>query len=107
MGGLDLDVDDGFNFSEALKKRKVDVKSPRQGASGGARKRGGASAASASGRRDSNPEKENKENKKGYIAWLLEEQAQDAKAAKLAQVVMERRKADDAILRAQRERENE
>ena len=104
VGGLDLGMDDGFNFSEALKKRKVDVKSPRQGASGGARKRGGASAASASGRRDSNPEKE---NKKGSIAWLLEEQAQDAKAAKLAQVVMERRKADDAILRAQRERENE
>jgi len=104
VGGLDLGMDDGFNFSEALKKRKVDVKSPRQGASGGARKRGGTSAASASGRRDSNPEKE---NKKGSIAWLLEEQAQDAKAAKLAQVVMERRKADDAILRAQRERENE
>jgi len=104
VDGLDLGMDDGFNFSEALKKRKVDVKSPRQGASGGARKRGGASAASASGRRDSNPEKE---NKKGSIAWLLEEQAQDAKAAKLAQVVMERRKADDAILRAQRERENE
>ncbi len=104
VDGLDLGMDDGFNFSEALKKRKVDVKSPRQGARGGARKRGGASAASASGRRDSNPEKE---NKKGSIAWLLEEQAQDAKAAKLAQVVMERRKADDAILRAQRERENE
>jgi hypothetical protein len=104
VDGLDLGMDDGFNFSEALKKRKVDVKSPRQGASGGARKRGGASAASASGRRDSNPEKE---NKKGSIAWLLEEQAHDAKAAKLAQVVMERRKADDAILRAQRERENE
>jgi len=107
VGGLDLDVDDGFNFSEALKKRKVDVKSPRQGASGGARKRGGVSAAAASGRRDSNHEKENKENKKGSIAWLLEEQAHDAQAAKLAQVVMERRKADDAILRAQRERENE
>ena len=106
VGAFDLDMDDAFNFSEALKKRKVDAKSPRAGASGGAKRRGGANA-NANGRRDSQTTKENKENKKGSIAWLLEEQAHDAKAAKAAKLVMERRKADDAVLRAQRERENE